>query len=314
MLYFRGPSVHEQTVAWFDRSGSRTLIQESHFVPGGAGGPVLSPDNSRFAVSVSEPDGQNIWVHALDESGTISRLTTDGSSNRRPVWSSDGRQVMFVATADSGGQIVRSMPADGSGPSTPVLALTGLRGIQDALWSHDGDWVVFRSRGRGRGIFAIRPGVDSLPSVSIDTEFNELSPALSRDGRLIAYVSDQSGRFEVYVRPFPDTQAWRVQVSSGGGVEPVWSHTGEELFYKSPSQRALIAAAITDGEPVAVQMRTKLFSLPSNARYFGYHSLYDVSRDDRRFLMFESESGNAGDLIWVDNFHEELKTKLGRNE
>ena len=147
----------------------------------------------------------------------------------RATWSSDGESLTFSSIRlGSGGWDVWTKRADGSG--TAELVFDG-DAVGEALYSPDGTWLIFREglTAQGRAdIYAIRPGVDSVAVPLVATEFNEISPTLSRDGRWLAYVSDQSGQAQVSVIPFPEGRfgGGQVVVSADGGGEPVWAHNG----------------------------------------------------------------------------------------
>jgi serine/threonine-protein kinase len=313
MLFLRRRGNGEHVLAWLTRDGQLTRINPLHgFLAEGDGGPVLSPDDSRVVFGVAESSGRHVWTRDLSAAGTIEKLTTRGSYNRRPAWSVDGRSIVFVGE-DPDSNDVRTafaIPADGSGPAVRILP-SGWA-ASDAIWSNNEEWLVFR---RGGGIFIYAPSADEEPRTLIDTDFTETSPALSPNDRFVAYVSDRSGQPDVYIRPFPNADDWRVQVSSGGGVEPVWSHSGRELFYKSESEGALMVATISaDTLRPTVQRREVLFRLRPSVRYYEFKALYDVSQDDQRFIMFVPTSGpeeGAGELILVENFRAELREKVG---
>ena len=201
--------------------------------------------------------------------------------------------------------------ADGSG--TAELVLDREADIWEGLYSSDGTWLAFREGALlAADIYAIRPGVDSV-SVPLEvTEFQERSVSLSPNGRWLAYVSDRSGRDEVYVRPFPDASASLQQVSADGGVEPVWAHSGRELFYRSGANE-LVAVQVTDDPTLAVGQQDVLFSMADYLTSNG-NPMYDVSPDDRRFVMLrvgDVETTTAAlEIVVVENWFEELKERV----
>ena len=142
------------------------------------------------------------------------------------------------------------------------------------------------------------------------TEFMEYSPALSPNGQWLAYVSNRSGRDEVYVVPFPDAGASLQQVSTDGGVEPVWAHSGLELFYLNGAKQ-LVAVQVTVEPTFLPGQQDVLFSMNDYLPGEG-HPQYDVSADDQRFVMLRIERG-ADELILVDNWAEELRQLMGSN-
>ena len=160
-------------------------------------------------------------------------------------------------------------------------------------------------------MYAIRPGVDSVAVPLEVTEFQERSIALSRDGRWVAYVSNNTGGDQVYVRPFPDTGSGLVQVSTNGGYDPVWAHSGRELFYRNGANE-LVAVQVSGDPTFVAGQQDGLFSmadyLPSNG-----NPLYDVSPDDRRFVMLRitEQARDDTELIMVDRWAEELRQRMG---
>ncbi len=185
--------------------------------------------------------------------------------------------------------------------------------MDEGLWSPDGQWIVFRTGSGGintRDLWAIRPGVDSVPRPVATSQYDEFSPALSPDGRWLAYVSTESGRREVYVRPFPDAERARWQVSVEGGSQPLWSPTGSELFYRTP-RGEMMAVSVAPGAAFAPQEPTVLF-LMATVRVFGsdYHQAYDVARDGRRFLMITTPDEREGEVVLVLNWQREVEERL----
>ncbi len=302
----------EREVVWIDRSGITTPIEPGWtFTPALNGGPVLSRDGTRFAVGVEHPSGDtDVWIKEF--AGPFSRLTFGGASNTRPVWGPRDESVMYVSDELSPSLDLLSRRADGSGATEVVLDLD--EEIAEGLWSRDGRWLVVRLNPPDRNILALRPGVDSLPIPLMATEFLETAPTLSPDGRWLAYVSSETGQSEVYVRPFPDTEASKHLISIDGGREPLWAHSGRELFYKDRSRNLVAVTVATDTE-FATLDRRPLFRLPPGTSYSELRAHYDVSPDDRRFLMLravdEAAAAGSGFLIVVENFLEEVKTAVG---
>ncbi|MCH7717783.1 MAG: protein kinase [Gemmatimonadetes bacterium] len=298
-------------VVWVERDGSASAIEPGfEITPHGGTGPALSPDGTRVAVSVVGSEGVNIWIKELD-GGSFQRLTFGGDFNVRPVWSADNRWVMFLSNQARAALELFRRRADGSGPAERVLDWR--RPPAEGLWSRDGQWLVVRTDG-ARDIFALRPGVDSVPQPLLTMVFDETAPALSPDGRWMAYVSDESGRSEVYVRSFPNVEDTQRQVSTDGGMEPVWAHSGRELFYKNAS-RDLVAVTVRTNPTFAVVGRRELFTLPTGASATAQHAQYGITRDDTRFIMFRTPGTAEGVVterwIVVENFFEELKAKVG---
>ena len=196
----------------------------------------------------------------------------------------------------------------GDGSANAVLQFHGKRDLFQPLWSPDGKWLIFVDalEPGSIGIFGIRPGIDTAPVPLVASKVIQVSPTLSRDGRWLAYDSNESGIPEVYVVPFPNTGT--AKWAAGGGTEPRWSHSGKELFYRDASGR-LVAVEVKTSPTFSLGRSTPLFSAA------GFESnqfvpQYDVSLDDRRFLMIRPIAASASDkLIVVDNWFEELRAK-----
>ena len=169
--------------------------------------------------------------------------------------------------------------ADGS--TAPARLPASGRAVAEALWSGDNRWLVVRTTIPSRDIIGLRPGTDSAPVPLVaTTRFDERAATLSPDGRFIAYQSDESGRDEIYVRPFPRTEDGRWQLSTAGGEEPLWSRGGREVFYRSPSGEIMTVPVTTTpsfspGAPRALFATTDYAKTPGNRAY-------DVTPDDQR--------------------------------
>jgi dipeptidyl aminopeptidase/acylaminoacyl peptidase len=286
-----------QELVWVSRAGGIEPVDPTW--RGVFNSPALSPDGNHVAVAMAEGRAQHIWVKRLDR-GQPSRLTHD-ARNYQPTWTPDGRSVTFSAEQD-GENLVFTKQADGTGLAVkePVPAGGSARG------SADGPWLVYRTGFIAGDIFGIRPGRDSVPAALLATRPGERNPSLSPDGRWLAYTSDETGRDEVYVVPFPDVAGGKWAVSAAGGIEPVWSRNGRELFYRN-LRREMVAVPIETQQTFTVGPAEVLFSA-SNLKTNVIHPQYYVSPDGRRFLMIRHISGDAvGRLILVQNFLEQLK-------
>jgi Tol biopolymer transport system component len=264
-----------------------------------------------MTLTILTAGGNDIWVKELDH-GPLSRLSAEGGSEIRPRWSPDGRSVLFISSRLT----LLQRLADGTLPADTVLALP--EPIYEALQSRDGDWLVVRVGGQDgkRDIWAQRVGRDSTAKRLLASDFDENAVALSPDSRWLAYQSTETGQTEVYVRPFPDISAGKWTVSLGGGSQPVWSHSGRELFYLD-ANRNLVAARVGAPTPGSFDIaeRKVLFSTTPFLVGANY-SFYDVTPDDRRFLMVRrvgsGESAQAPALVLVEHWFPELKAKLRR--
>jgi serine/threonine-protein kinase len=311
LVYAIGAGEGKQELVWVTRDGKEQAV-DADWPSSYVGFPALAPDGKRLAVArvASGVSSINIWIKRLDR-GPSTQLTLDERENYGPAWTPDGRSVTFSSASAKGAVDLRTKRADGGAQAVVQLQEKG--NLYNARWSPDGKWLLFQtdiaSPGAG-DILAIRPGVDTAVPI-VATKFSEISPTLSPNGRWLAYVSNETGADEVYVAPFPDTRAGKWAISMSGGTEPLWSHRGNELFYRDAS-----------GNVVAVEINTSpAFSLGRATTLFpaaGFTSLrftpqYAVAPDDRRFLMIRQlETSTPDKLIVVENWFEELKAKSRR--
>ncbi len=259
--------------------------------------PRLSPDENRVAVEINSPaTGFDLWLHDI-ERGTRSRLTVDGGTN--PVWSPGGVRIAFLHYRT--GEL-RTISADGSG-ETEVLYQ---RDAQDSVqlvassWSTDGRFLALTTR--GGDIFVMALGGE--PEPYLVTEFVERNPMFSPDGRFLAYVSDETGRSEVYVRQFPGPGG-KWTLSTDGGSWPVWSKDGRELFYREGNR---IMAVSVQTEP-AFSADAPRVALDVG---FSTEPAFDVFRHGERFLMIQRDASYKRSLVVVLNWFEEMKRVVPR--
>jgi dipeptidyl aminopeptidase/acylaminoacyl peptidase len=300
-----------------DRSGDAQEID-----PGwraSFGSLALSPNGRLLALAIgTAPSGfqgnsapQDIWIKRLDR-GPLTRLTFEGTSNRRPSWSDD-QFLTFVSEREgstrTGGSNIWMARADGTDKAR--LLMDHELSVHGAIWSPGGAWLLSQVGGSGeRDIFAWNAGTDSLPRSLIATPFDEFSPVLSPDGRWLAYVSDETGRSEIHVRPFPAVDTGHWQVSTNGGNSPLWAHSGRELFYRSAASE-MIAVQVGGGAAFVPEQTRALFS---TAGYYlgGVVPDYAVEPDDQSFIMFRTVSAQTRpDLTVVLNFFEDLRVRGG---
>jgi eukaryotic-like serine/threonine-protein kinase len=243
--------------------------------------PRFSPDGRRLALGISDPSGaKDIWVLDIAQR-TWSRLTTSGINNR-PIWTADGHRLVYSSNDDLWWTV-----ADGSGRPESLLVANGNRFAGTV--TPDGRAVVFQESSSDRaGIRSMT--FDSAPAsrLLVPGTFGESAPALSLDGKWLAYQSEETGQMEVYVRPYPGSGA-RVPVSLHGGTEPVWAHSGRELFFRSGD--SLMAAAVSSRPTFTVTGRRLLFT-GSFASGDAYRE-YDVAPDDRQFVMLSGGSARS---------------------
>jgi serine/threonine-protein kinase len=270
------PGVFERRLVWVSRDGTVTAIAAP---PNAYTDPAISPDGRSIALSV-QGTTQTLWVYDLVRS-SLTTLTALGSL-QSPAWTPDGRRLAYRATR-AGYRNVFWRPADGSGEEDRVT--TSERLHTPSSLSRDGRLLMFTevAADTGSDIWVI--GTDPqerTPRAVVKTRFSEYSPHLSPDDRWLAYVSDESGRPEIYVSPFPGPGG-RIAISTDGGVEPRWSRDGRELFYRRNDR--MMAVTITPGSSLTVSSPRVLFEgryQPSDTNSGGF----DVASDGR-FLMIQ---------------------------
>ncbi len=279
-------------VVWVDRRGRAEPLsvgQEPRYYLQ----PRLSPDGRQLAIQVSSAD-DDVWVYDIGRE-TLSRFTS-GANHIYPGWTPDGRYITFLRAPPG---VLLRRPADGSGPEEAIL--TGGIGIPHS-WSPDGRVLAFT---QSRDIWTLRIE-DRTRQPFLQTPFTEWTPMLSPDGRWLAYTSDETGRFEVYVQPFLSAGA-RSRISRDGGTEPLWARNGKELFFRQDD--SLMAVAMLNGAPVGGPQL--LFSAPTLRATSAGRTNYDVTPDGQRFVMIRREP-DAPRIQVVLNWADELRRRVPR--
>jgi serine/threonine-protein kinase len=304
---------------WVERSGAAVPVDPGWtFDQGDVNrGWRLSPDDSQLAFRGAVDGAQDIWIKQLP-AGPLSRLTFHDAIDRMPRWSPDGEYVTFISNRNEGFDVWWK-PADGTGQAE--LLFDHEEDLSQGFLSPDGEWVIMRVSGfeaqEGlRDLLAARVGEDSATPLAADETYHESAPAVSRDGRWLAYQSNETGDWEIFVRPFPDVDSGRWQVSTNGGYSPLWANSGRELFYIDASNNLVVVEVET--EP---QLRTSspeiLFSLPSDFLVGTVAGQIDITSDDQRFVMARIATSGTDEvttdpeLILVQNWVQELNERVG---
>jgi eukaryotic-like serine/threonine-protein kinase len=304
-----------RSLVWVDRKGHEEPINaplRSY------GPPRVSPDGTRLAMGILDQRNTEIWIWDLARE-TLRRLTFAPGMDGLPVWTPDSRRIIFMSDR-TGVLNLYSQAADGSGPvdrlTTSAIPQWPTAITPDGAWlagfdlmpsAIDAEIVFFPLRPVPASRAHQSPG-ESFARTRFNGGFAEFSP----NGRYVAYQSDESGRMEVYVRPFPQVDRGRWQISTAGGTRPAWARNGGELFYLDGSNTFTVAAVQTSGPTFIAGTPAKVFDAkyvePNPARH------YDVSPDGQRFLMIKSsaEDPNAtpASMVVVEHWFEELKQRV----
>jgi hypothetical protein len=267
---------------WFTRTGTALSVVTE---PADYLDFALAPDERSLAISRVDPQQNTADVWTIDlERRVRTGLTTDRSNDASPLWSPDGRTIAFRSNRRGTTDLYRTRPSGGS-PEERWFAVEGAN-LVGTDWSVDGRQVLITNGSTSRG-FTIWTWDTSNQEARlvVQTPLNAMHGRLSPDGRWLAYASDDSGGWQVYVQTFPGTgQDDRKQLSADGGSEPRWRRDGGELFFLGTDMR-LMSVDIPDGNPLAAPAAKPLFQTRVPLTGNLYRSNYLVSRDGQRFLV-----------------------------
>jgi serine/threonine-protein kinase len=318
-----GATIPRRTFVWVDRQGREEAIA-APLRPYSR--PRLAPDGSRLAVEIENNQNWDIWIWDFQR-GSLPRMTSDPSYERYPVWTPDGEHIIFSSDR-SGIANLFLQAASGTGTADRLSDVRERMNLVAFTMSPDGKQVVFRGAdGRGGSDLMILDVGDRSraqpPSTRIgesralvQTPAEEYNAEISPDGRWLAYQSNSSTAFEIYVRPFPDVDRGLWQVSTAGGTEPLWSRHGRELYYRAPTG-AVMRVSIAPGSAWKASTPTELFTATryalgaSGDLTASPFRTYDVAADGR-FLMMKNpdappEPVTAPRIAVVRNWTQELK-------
>jgi len=280
-----GPSVGLTTsLRWHDRSGASTGPPTA---PAQYSSPRLSPDQTSVVVArtdaaTPQPD---LWVLGLAR-GTTLRLTSDPAADWFPVWSADGSHLLFGSTRSGFSAVFQR--AIGGGQEEP--AGEGVVSAANATYPSDmsgnGQFLLYvqlTPRGYDLGVLTLTGERES--STFLDTPFHEVQGRFSPNTRWVAYASDESGRFEVYVRPFPAAAGGQMLISIAGGMQPEWRRDGKELFYISADGKLTAVPVTTDGARFSAGTAHALFDVEVPDLNPPHPTNYAVTADGQRFLV-----------------------------
>ena len=302
-----------RTMVWVDRDGTEEVLSAE---PRGYEYMRISHDGRRVAVDEANLGG-DIWVWDF-ASETSVRLTAGEASEQYPVWTSDDARI---ASTRSGARVVSWMASNNTGllePITPAVG-EGTQSVSPYFFAGADQMLVFREQAHpdtGDNIGMISLESNSEPVWLLASEFNERNAELSPNGQWMAYQSDESGEFEIYVRPFPDVENDVWKVSTAGGLKPLWARDGRELFYLEPGTPARLMAVPVQAEPTFEhQAPRELLDWPYFPGTEG--RAYDVSRDGERFLTVipveTEDDARPPPINVVLNWFEELRRLVPTN-
>jgi serine/threonine-protein kinase len=310
------------SIYWMDRAGKFTPVRET---PGNYYMPALSPDGKRLALAINDGKKSDVWVLDLARD-TLMRLTFDGY-NVGPIWTPGGERITYEHLGPGAGDLYWTR-ADGTG--TP-LRLTSVSGrVYPASWHPDGKVLTLEQGSVGSEDRGLATGLGQSSTLMMTIEGNdkqgwkpgELRPLLtgsynawdssfSPDGRWLAYASNESGDFEVYVRPFPGPGG-KWQISTGGGRYPKWSRTTKELFYRTFDSKIMVAPYTVTGDSFTAG-KAQLWSTGQFTERLGSVN-FDIHPDGKRFVVLKTPPSKEGSatsrFTFVFNFFDELRRKV----
>ena len=292
--------------AWIDSAGRQVPVGTAKAVFSNLS---LSPDGKRLALARRESSASDIWVYDLDRDA-LSRLTFDGI-NINPSWSIDG-QTVFYGQMGKGLYQVR---ADGASQPLPLIDNTGI--TSSAAVAFDGKHLAYRNMGTGGGIFTAPLETQGsqwkvgTPEKFLDLAANQQEPAFSPDGRWLAYLSTESGRSEIFVRPFPVGGGGKWQISTTGGSHPRWTRDGRELVFQSGDQLLKVSYTAQADRFAPGKPRTWIERIGTN--------LWELAPDGNRVIALlpvgeeQKPAGPDHEIVMLFNFFDELRRKVPLN-
>jgi len=307
LVYTSGSGVRGSRITWFDRQGKAVgTVGEAGFYRTVS----LSPDGTRAIINDARAQN-DLWLFDLGRR-TSTRFTFDPRTDQDGIWSPDGSQIVWGSTR-KGPQDLYRKGSNGAGEEQVLLASD--QGKRPSDWSKDGHFILYETSTlkTREDLMTLPLKADGLPAGPpipfLSTTFNEVSGRFSPDGHWVAYISDESGRPEVYVRPFPTSSSGgKWQVSTAGGVEPIWRRDGKELFYLSADRR-LMSVEVSTSPSFKAAVPKALFTatITGGAVVAGVHR-WDVAPDGQRFLInVPSEAAVTTPMTLVVNWQEGLK-------
>jgi len=307
VLVYRSGTSRNSQLTWFDRSGKQLGTVGP---PGAYGNPSLSPDEKRVAVQRGELPGQggspDIWLIETGPRGATERFTFDPATETNPLWSPDGSRIVFSSNRD-GPLNLYQKAVGGAGGDGALFKSDNIKVPFD--WSRDGRFLLYAEADpkMRQDIWVLPLSEGQKPFPFLQTEFIETHAQFSPDGKWIAYSSNESGTWQVYVRSFPD-RGGKWPVSTSGGVQPRWRRDGRELFYISADKKLMAVDVKSDGATFEAGVPKALFDVRVLGVLPGPMLWYTVSKDGQRFLVVTNlEEATAPPTTVVLNWTADLK-------
>jgi serine/threonine protein kinase/Tol biopolymer transport system component len=303
LAYHTGAGAGGLLLTWFDRNGKpgAALGEPANII-----GFQFAPDRKSLAAAIQDPSNTDIWIYDVSR-GLRTRFTFDPAIDNNPVWSPDGRSIVFTSGRKGHFDLYRKS-SNGSGAEELLYADNHEK--TPTSWSPDGKFLLYYNNavaGTGADVWALsltpeQTGAPLKPFLVLQTPFNEFDAQFSPDGRWIAYTSDESRRAEIYVTPFPPPPSGsggKRQISTAGGFLPRWRQDGKEIFYRGLDRRLMAAEVFPSGGTLEVgQVRPLFGATPYTTE--NINPLYDVSADGQHFLLRifpEQKSGEPLTLV-----------------
>ncbi|HEV2116196.1 MAG TPA: hypothetical protein VGR48_09250, partial [Terriglobales bacterium] len=304
LLYQHGAASGGSQLVWFDASGKpgQLVVPEtaSYYEP------VLSPDGSKLAVAIDSNGVRDVWVVDLARN-TKTRVTFGPQASNYPVWWPDSKSLVFDYGAPGAANALYRKQADGAGGNDKLLEAPGITQIPFSV-SSDGRYLAYMrldtKSPTNWDIWALPMFGDRKPFPVVSTQFPDVSPSLSPEGKWLAYANNESGRVEVYIQPFPNGSG-RWQVSTAGGTRPTWRKDGKELFFQTPDQQMMAVDVRENGASLQLGTPHALFKATTVSAPEGP---YAVSADGKKFIMNTvTTQGGSEPLTLVTNWTADLR-------
>ena len=305
----------ERGLMWVDDAGQEEPLPPA---PGPYRSVSLSPDGRRAALGTNAGENLDIWVAEL-ERGSLTRVTTDAAPDTKPLWTPDGESVVYESLRDGTPALYRKA-ADGTGTAEQLFTFDGATEIAPFDWTPDGTALVVtvetQETASDIGLVTLEPPGSSSWEPLIQTDAGEFYPALSPDGRWLAYASNETGRSEVYVQRFPEL-GQRRPISLDGGYGPAWSADGQELFYFFTAGAGPLGMARVTIESDATTLTAGPPERLFDRNFYdqrGSHRKYDLLPDGRFLMITPGGDGGPGtspsDVVVVQNWFSDLQARV----